>query len=140
MLIDNLVCSGGSMQLAKQKYHEYSQVAAPMNGQELYRSAAINFIEQLVSQLFSIPIHVIRTQKRGNSNVAFARQTTMYLCHVSLSLSLSEVANAFRRDRSTVMHACRVVENERDNPEFDAILEFLDLEICNWNRCWKAMF
>jgi len=42
---------------------------------------------------------------RGSADVAFARQVAMYLCHVAFEYSLSRVAIAFHRDRSTVAHA-----------------------------------
>jgi chromosomal replication initiation ATPase DnaA len=51
----------------------------------------------------------------------------MYLAHVAGGLTLVEVARLFARDRTTVAHACAVVEDRRDDPEFDrtlAVLEF----------------
>ncbi len=57
---------------------------------------------------------------RGAAHAAFVRQVAMYLAHISFEMSLSRVAYAFERDRSTVAHACRVIEDKRDEPEFDA--------------------
>jgi hypothetical protein len=51
----------------------------------------------------------------------------MYLAHVAGGLPLAEVGRLFKRDRTTVAHACAVVEDRRDDPAFDralAILEF----------------
>ncbi|MBI1339268.1 chromosomal replication initiator DnaA [bacterium] len=63
---------------------------------------------------------------RGRSSAAFARQIAMYLSHVSFGMSLARVASAFARDRSTVAHACQIVEDRRDDPTFDAWLETLE--------------
>lgn len=52
--------------------------------------------------------------------VAAARQLAMYLVHVALGMPQAEVALAFGRDRSTVAHACRRVEDLRDRADFDA--------------------
>jgi hypothetical protein len=56
---------------------------------------------------------------RGSAEVAFARQVAMYLCHTGFELSLARVATAFDRDRSTVAHACHMIEDRRDEPHFD---------------------
>ena len=50
----------------------------------------------------------------------------MYLAHVGFGMSLARVASAFGRDRSTVAHACRQVEDKRDDPAFDAWMETLE--------------
>jgi chromosomal replication initiation ATPase DnaA len=50
----------------------------------------------------------------------------MYLAHVAFGLSLSEVGRAFGRDRTTAAHACRLIEERRDDPEVDAILSPLE--------------
>ena len=59
---------------------------------------------------------------RGSADAAFARQMAMYLCHVGFGMSLARVALAFGRDRSTVGHACHLVEDRRDEPAFDQLL------------------
>jgi chromosomal replication initiation ATPase DnaA len=41
-------------------------------------------------------------------------------------LSLTEVGMLFARDRTTVSHACSVVEDRRDDPELDGRLEHLE--------------
>lgn len=41
-------------------------------------------------------------------------------------MSLSRVAIAFERDRSTVAHACHRIEEQRDDPSFDAWVEALE--------------
>src|SRR5262249_32208583 len=56
---------------------------------------------------------------RGAAEVAFARQVAMYLCHTAFERSLTRVAVAFDRDRSTVAHACHAIEDQRDERQFD---------------------
>ncbi|MEL7127957.1 MAG: helix-turn-helix domain-containing protein [Pseudomonadota bacterium] len=60
--------------------------------------------------------------KRGKAETAMARQVAMYSVYVGFGLSLARVAAAFNRDRSTVAHACRRIEDRRDDGLFDAWL------------------
>ena len=72
----------------------------------------------------------ILTTGRGSVEVVRARQVAMYLAHVGFGMSLARVADAFGRDRSTVAHGCHLVEDRRDDPQFDAWLETLEQGIC----------
>jgi len=63
---------------------------------------------------------------RRKAPVAFARQLAMYLCYVVGDMSLKEVASDFRRDRTTVSHACHSIEDRRDCPIFDRQIEHLE--------------
>lgn len=64
--------------------------------------------------------------QRGSAEVAFARQVAVYLCHTAFEMSLSRVATAFGRDRSTVAHACHVIEDRRDEAHFDVWIGSLE--------------
>jgi chromosomal replication initiation ATPase DnaA len=55
----------------------------------------------------------------------------MYLAHVVGGLSLTEVGTLFARDRTTVAHACGVVEDRRDDPELDGRLEHLECAVAS---------
>ena len=57
---------------------------------------------------------------------AFARQIAMYLAHVGFGLSMAEVGRAFGRDRTTVVHACHLIEDRRDDVRFDQLLDHLE--------------
>ncbi len=61
--------------------------------------------------------------------MASARQLAMYLAHVVGGLSLSEVGRLFGRDRTTVAHACQVVEDRRDDLTFDRAVSLLELAL-----------
>lgn len=61
-------------------------------------------------------VQLRRDRRRTNCHV---RQIAMYICHVALRISLSDIGQSFGRDRTTVSHACGVVEDRRDDPAFD---------------------
>ncbi len=65
-------------------------------------------------------------QDRRSHRVSFFRQVAMYLLHVGFGMSLARVAGAFGRDRSTASYACHRVEDARDDPDFDSMIEALE--------------
>jgi chromosomal replication initiation ATPase DnaA len=83
-------------------------------------------IDPAVGAVFEVEIGDLRSPTRGSPRAAFARQVAMYLAHVVCGFSLTEVGALFARDRTTVSHACSVVEDRRDDPELDGRLEHLE--------------
>ena len=75
---------------------------------------------------FAVPVGELIAASRRSAYVAFARQSAMYLAHVTFGLSYSEVARAFGRDRTTAAHACQLIEERRDDPAVDAVLGSLE--------------
>lgn len=83
-------------------------------------------IEDSVARVFAISAADLRSVTRGRAHVALARQAAMYLAHVVCGLSLTEVGRLFERDRTTVSHACALIEDQRDDEVFDHLLELLE--------------
>lgn len=50
----------------------------------------------------------------------------MYLAHVAKGISLTSIGAAFGRDRTTVSYACNLIEDLRDDTQFDAELDRLE--------------
>lgn len=83
-------------------------------------------IEQAVVQVFGVGHADLYRVTRGRAKVALARQVAMYLAHVACGLSLTDTGRLFGRDRTTVAHACGVIEDRRDDPVFDRALDLLE--------------
>jgi chromosomal replication initiation ATPase DnaA len=83
-------------------------------------------IEQAVVQVFGVAYDELRGNTRGRAKIAFARQVAMYLAHVACRLTLTDTGRLFGRDRTTVAHACSVIEDRRDDPVFDRALDLLE--------------
>lgn len=79
-----------------------------------------------MAQAFGVRPSDISRATRGRARIAMARQVGMYLAHVALGFTMREVGLLFARDRTTVAHACGVVEDRRDDPDFDRTLELLE--------------
>lgn len=83
-------------------------------------------MESAIASAFAVPVDELRAPSRRTQTVAFARQSAMYLAHVVLGLNYSATGTLFRRDRTTAAHACQVVEDRRDDPAIDRLLQQLE--------------
>jgi chromosomal replication initiation ATPase DnaA len=81
--------------------------------------ASARLAADVASYALEVPVDEILNLRRGTAEAAFARQVAVYLCHIGFELSLARVAAAFGRDRSTIAHACRAIEDRREEPQFD---------------------
>lgn len=76
----------------------------------------------LMAALFGVPSKELRRLGRTSNDISRLRQIAMYVAHVVLRFSMSDVGRGFGRDRTTVLYACHTVEDLRDDPEFDRIV------------------
>lgn len=106
------------------RLHEQTQRHyVPLSQKETpYRDSVCELCERTVSIVLQVPVEALRKKTRSRADVAFARQVAMYLCHTTFSLLLTEVGLHFRRDRTTVAHACALIENKREEPDFDTLI------------------
>lgn len=87
--------------------------------------ASLEMCESLIdiaAALFSVSSKELRKPGRTTVPVSRVRQIAMYVAHVVLRLTMGEVGAGFGRDRTTVLHACQVIEDLRDDPEFDRVV------------------
>lgn len=87
-----------------------------------FRDAVCGLTEKTVSLALTVPLAQLQARTRMAQEVALARQIAMYLCHTTFSLPLTEVGLHFKRDRTTVSHACNLVEDKRDKMSFDVMI------------------
>lgn len=102
----------------------------------VWKAPVREIVEQVVALAFGVPAGELRAPTRRKAQVAFARQVAMYLAHVAYGLSLTEVGTLFGRDRTTVAHACTIVEDRRDEPDFDRSLDHLEAAIGTLAKAW----
>jgi chromosomal replication initiation ATPase DnaA len=93
----------------------------------------VHIVTSLVCSAFNLSQDQLFAGSRGAARIAFARQVAMYIAHVWLGLSLSEVGRRFGRDRTTVAHACEVIEERRDDPRIDALLDVIESAVTSWH-------
>ena len=88
----------------------------------------VSFVTHLVSLATGVPAGEINAPKRVSNTAVRARQLAIYLTHITFHWSLNRVAYAFGRDRTTCGHACRKIEDLREDAAFDRRLA--ELEAC----------
>lgn len=90
--------------------------------------------EAAAANAYNVSLEEMRARTRRKARVALARQTAMYLSHVALGVSLTRTGAYFGRDRTTASHACRVIEEKRDDPDFDLRLSRLEESLARMAR------
>jgi len=99
---------------------------------EIETIALRNMIEHTVAHAFEITTYELRAPTRCRAQVALARQVAMYLAHVAYGFTLTDVGRLFKRDRTTAAHACRLIEDKRDDTAFDVSLDCLETALRAW--------
>ena len=69
---------------------------------------------EAVANYFYIPVEQMISKDRSK-DVAYPRQMAMYMIRQELEYSFPDIAKIFKRDHTTVMHACNKIEEERKN-------------------------
>ena len=80
----------------------------------------------IAAALFNVSGRELRDPGRSSNAVSRVRQIAMYVAHVALGLTMNEVGRGFGRDRTTVLHACHLIEDMREDDEFDAIVAMVE--------------
>lgn len=97
-----------NMELAK-------QVLEDILGKSTFNNVTINHVIKYISRELKISEKQLIGKGR-TMEVAMARQIAMYLCREYTSSSLTNIGLYFgKRDHSTVIHACRNIENKMND-------------------------
>lgn len=110
--------------------NEHGQIADDIVGfaAEIRRApAGLGVTQVMVAHVYGVSLESLLAATRCDRRVAEARQVAMYLAHVVLRMSLAAVARGFGRDRTTASHACRHIENMREDPELDRLVAWLEV-------------
>jgi chromosomal replication initiator protein len=70
--------------------------------------ARVQAIQEAICSVCSVSRQDLLSAKRS-SHISHARQLAMYLAREETSISLAQIARAFNRDHTTVLHAIRAV-------------------------------
>lgn len=84
---------------------------------------------QVTTEMVAIAGHRVQIRRDRRRTLCHIRQIAMYVCHVALQIPMVEIAIAFGRDRTTVSHACHMVEDRRDDPAYDEFVAAVERTI-----------
>ena len=95
------------------------EVVREMIGDKEFHTINIKEISKYITSKLGVPERLVRGKSR-RQEVALARQIIMYLSRELTSLPLSKIGDQLgRRDHSTVVHACKLIEKKmNDNDSF----------------------
>lgn len=86
------------------------------------RAELCDCLLDVAAAMFNVSGRDLRKPGRSTAEVSRVRQIAMYTAHVVMGISMTDVGTGFGRDRTTVMHACHVIEDMRDDEDFDAVV------------------
>tara|TARA_Y100001954_G_scaffold161468_1_gene171467 strand:+ start:189 stop:1553 length:1365 start_codon:yes stop_codon:yes gene_type:complete len=93
------------------------QVVREMVGEKEFNTISIKEISKHVASKMNISERLIRGKSR-RQEIALARQIIMYLSRELTNLPLSKIGeNIGKRDHSTVVHACKLIEKKITNDD-----------------------
>ncbi|MDR1238778.1 MAG: chromosomal replication initiator protein DnaA [Treponema sp.] len=86
---------------------------------------SLDHIQRVVAEYFSLSPNDLKGKKR-TQNIVFPRQLSMYIAREITEYSTTEIGQAFIRDHTTVMHACKNIEERiRSDPTLESTIETL---------------
>jgi chromosomal replication initiation ATPase DnaA len=106
---------------------------------QLREAEDIQALLTLIKGQWGIPPRLIFHSSRCRADIALTRQIAMYLVHVMLGRSLTEVGLIFGRDRTTVGHACAHIEDMRDDARFEAEISLLETALEAYTPCCESL-
>jgi len=94
--------------------------------QQLRADREVFALCQVVAEEMSVCLTKMLRRSRGFGRATKARQIAIYLAHVLLSRPQHDIAEMFGRDRTTVAHATQAVEDRRDDPRVERLIERIE--------------
>jgi chromosomal replication initiation ATPase DnaA len=93
-------------------------------------------VNVVVASHYKVPATALLLRFARVQGATEARQVAMYLANTLFTISQQEIAQFFNRDRTTVCHACHLVEDKRDEDEFDKTICYLELALVDFTDFW----
>ena len=84
-----------------------------------------DLIVHVVAMRLGAPMETVTRKGRLAQPALRARRVSLYLVHVALGWSLERVGHAFGINRQTVSTACTRIEEARDEPHLNDLLDEL---------------
>jgi len=94
------------------------------------KALTVEYVMKNVCEYYGLKVQDIKARKRTR-DIAFPRQIAMYLSKILTDSSLSDIGKNFGgKDHSTVIHACKLIEERRKkDEEFDKKIDYLTKKI-----------
>jgi len=112
-------------------YHAiYKTMANSKNpSDDIQDFAVLSLVGHFTGQVHATQPDYLIGPSRGSRHLSRARQKMQYLAHVGFGLSFTQIGVGMQRDRTSVAHACRQIEDSRDCPSMDKALFFSEIAL-----------
>ncbi len=84
-----------------------------------------DLVLQVTAMRLGTPMESLTRKGRLSRSAVRVRRVSLYLGYVALGWSLERVGHAFGLNRQTIATACSRIEEARDEPHLDALLDEL---------------
>jgi hypothetical protein len=98
------------------------KVTLPGHRRSLGLRSACNAVRLVSGEMLTLTSPKTGFERDRRFAISHVQQIAMYVCHVALQLTMTEIARGFGRDRTTVGYACAKVEDRRDDRAFDDLV------------------
>ena len=98
------------------------KVALPGRRRSLGLRSVCNAVRMVAGEMLALTGPRTAFERDRRFAIAHVQQIAMYVCHVALQLTMTDIARGFGRDRTTVGYACAKVEDRRDDRAFDDLV------------------
>lgn len=115
--------------LNPQYKRKHPTIGAEVDPLDVQKAGKVRLVLSTVELAFRAKAIHLLGPSRGGRHLVRARQTMQYLAHCGLSISYTDLARLTQRDRTSIAHACRTIEDLRDDPEFDKALYFMEMAL-----------
>ncbi|MES2860772.1 MAG: chromosomal replication initiator DnaA [Pseudomonadota bacterium] len=85
-----------------------------------------DLVMQIVAIRLDTPVEAVARGTRLPPATLRARRVSMYLAYVSMEWQMERVGHAFAVNRQTAARACQKIEDARDEPHLNALLDELE--------------
>lgn len=103
-----------------------SQAQRSLQGADALGDWDASQLARMVAEAHGVTPEELFHHSRSRAPIATTRQIAMYLMHVLLGRSLTDVGEFYKRDRTTVAYACARIEDMREDAAFDDELTQLE--------------
>jgi chromosomal replication initiation ATPase DnaA len=94
------------------------------------QSQRAGLAQAIVMQIYAVTAGEMRGMTRGRPRAARARQIAIHLTRSVFAMSHKQLAAEFGRDRSTICHACNLIDQLREEDgEFDSTLRWMEAHL-----------
>lgn len=98
------------------------KVTLPGHRRCLGLRSACNAVRLVAGEMLTLTSPKTGFERDRRFAISHVQQIAMYVCHVALQLTMTDIARGFGRDRTTVGYACAKVEDRRDDRAFDDLV------------------